>query len=301
MDKLAAMAAFVEIVDQGSLTAAAERRGRSLPTMVRTLAALEAELGVRLLNRTTRRMSLTEEGGQYLERCREILADVEQAEEALTRGQAEPRGTLRITAPVLFGQMHVTPAVTKFLAEYPRVEAEVTLVDRVVDLVEEGIDVGVRIARLDDSSMIALPVGEVRRVVCASPAFLRRNGTPERPEDLRDSNCLLFRGLAPDGRWQFHEGRRRFSVPVSGRFSTNHARAAIDACVAGHGFGQFLSYQVDPFIATKKLRRVLNPYEVPPIPVSIVYPHARLAPRVRTFVDWLRDALRAESSLRTET
>ena len=293
MGKLDAMAAFVEIVDRGSLTAAADGLGKSLPTMVRTLARLEESLGVRLLRRTTRRMSLTEEGTAYLERCRRILADVEEAEEMLTRGQAEPRGELRVTAPVLFGQMHVAPAVADFLRTYTRVKVDLLLLDRVVNMVEEGIDVGIRIAQLADASMIAIPVGEVRRVVCASPGLLRRVGVPKHPEALAGQPCVRFRGLAPAASWQFHEGRKRLSVPIDGPLVCNQAASALDACAEGLGFGQFLSYQVAPLVAAKKLRVVLSDFESPALPVSVVYPHARLmSPRIRAFVDWMKDHLR---------
>jgi len=292
VDKLEAMAAFVEIVDRGSLTAAAEGLGKSLPTMVRKLAGLEESLGVRLLRRTTRRMSLTEEGRSYLERCRRILADVEEAEEMLTRGQAEPRGALRVTAPVLFGQMHVAPAVVGFLRTYARVKVELLLLDRVVNLVEEGIDVGIRIAQLADASMIAIPVGEVRRVVCASPGLLRRVGVPKHPEALAGRPCIQFHGLAPAASWQLREGGRNLSVPIDGPLVCNQAASALEACAEGLGFGQFLSYQVAPLVAVKKLRVVLPDFEPPPIPVSVVYPHARLmSPRIRVFVDWMKDHL----------
>src|SRR4030095_15659250 len=239
VDKLAAMRAFVEIVDRGSLTAAAEALDRSLPTMVRALAGLERSLGAVLLPRTTRRMSLTEEGRLYLERCRRILADLEQAEELLGSGRDKPRGPLRVTAPVLFGEMHVAPAVIEFVRRYAEVQVELLLLDRVVDLVDEGIDVAVRIARLADSSMIAAPVGHVRRVVCASPKLLRADGEPERPEELAHRPCVRFRGVAPGNTWHFQDGGREIVVPVTGGFATNQAAAAIDACAAGLGFGLF--------------------------------------------------------------
>ncbi len=208
MDKLAAMRAFVEIVDRGSLTAAAAALDRSLPAMVRTLAALEHSLGTILLRRTTRRMALTEEGRTYLDRCRRILADVEQAEALVGPGQVEPSGPLRVTAPVLFGQMHVAPAAVEFARRHPAVSVELLLLDRVVDLVDEGIDAAVRIGRLPDSSMIAIPVSAVRRVVCASPALLRKHGVPSRPEQLAERPCVRFLGLAPGNTWQFHDGGR---------------------------------------------------------------------------------------------
>ena len=185
MDKLAAMAAFVQIADRGSLTAAAAALDTSLSSVVRTLAALEAALGVRLLNRTTRRIALTAEGREYLERCRRILADLEEAEQALGTTGQDPSGLLRVTAPVLFGQLHAAPTVRGFLARHRRMQVELVLLDRVVSLVEEGIDVAVRIGPLADSSMVAVPVGQLRRVVVASPALLQTAGVPEHPATWR--------------------------------------------------------------------------------------------------------------------
>jgi len=296
MDKLAAMRAFVEIVDRGSLTAAGEALDRSLPTMVRTLADLERSLGAVLLRRTTRRMSLTEEGRAYLERCRRILADVEQAEELAGSATGEPRGPLRVTAPALFGKMHVAPAVVEFVRRYPKVEVELLLLDRIVDLVDEGIDAAIRIARLADSSMIAIPVGAVRRVVCASPKLLRAEGEPARPEELSSRSCVRFRGLTPASRWYFQDAGREVAVPVQGSFITNQAETAIQACTNGLGFGLFLSYQVEPEIRARKLRVVLSDYEPPPVPVSLVYSEARmLSRRLRAFVDWMKPRLRGRS------
>jgi DNA-binding transcriptional LysR family regulator len=289
VNKLAAMQTFVTIVDQGSLTAAAGALGKALPTVVRSLATLEEALGVRLLRRTTRRMSLTEEGRSYLDRCRRILSDVEEAEQALSSQQAEPRGELRVTAPVLFGQLHVVPAVTSFLQRYDKVKVDLLLLDRVVNMVEEGIDVGVRIAPLADSSMIATRIGEVRQVVCASPRLLRRVGVPTHPRELAGSPMVHFRGLAPAPAWNFAEEGQRFSVPVEGPFTCNQAAASVEACAEGLGFGRFLSYQVESLVAAKRLRIVLEGFEPPPIPIHIVFAHARLmSPRIRVFVDWLK-------------
>jgi DNA-binding transcriptional LysR family regulator len=298
MDKLSAMRAFVEIVDRGSLTAAGAVLDKSLPTMVRTLAALEAELGVRLLRRTTRRMSLTEEGRAYLDRCRRILVDVAEAEQALVSERAEPRGEIRATAPGLFGQLHVAPAVTGFVRRHPRVRVELLLLDRVVNLIEEGIDVAIRIGPLADSSMIAVPVGHVRRVVCASPELLQRVGAPERPEALADQPCVRFLGLAPGSAWHFRQGRRDLPVRVEGPFLCNQAAAAVDACAAGLGFGLFLSYQVEPLVRAGKLRVVLSDFEPPRLPVSVVYADARLmSTRLRAFVDWMKVSLKGRPEL----
>ncbi|MCA9681797.1 MAG: LysR family transcriptional regulator [Myxococcales bacterium] len=288
MDKLAAMRTFVEIVDRGSLSAAATTLERSNPTVVRALAALEAELGVVLLRRTTRRMSLTEEGRVYLDRCRRILADVAEAEELVGQGRSEPRGELRITAPVRFGQMHVNPLVIEFLRRHPRIRIELILLDRVVDLVEEGIDAAVRIGPLADSSMIAVPVGRMRRVVCASPKLLRKSGTPKHPRELEQRPCLRFRDLA-GGHWRFVEDGSELSVSVRGNFASNQAVAALQACEAGLGFGLFLHYQVAPALREGRLRVVLRAFELPAVPVSLVYAEARLmSPRLRAFLDWMK-------------
>ena len=300
MDKLAAMSAFVEIVERGSLTAAAKSLDKSLPTVVRTLSTLEEELGVTLLRRTTRRMSLTEEGTGYLERCRQILADVDEAEQALALDEAAPRGRLRVTAPVRYGEMHVAPAVAGFLARYPEVKVELLLVDRVVNLIEEGIDVGVRIAPLSDSGLFARSVGKVRRVVCASPKLVRRVGVPKHPRELSERPCVLFRGPTPMSSWAFRHGNKKLNVSVDGPFTSNQVSACLDACTRGLGFGQFISYQVAPLVAAKQLRVVLAEFEPPALPVNVLYTHAKLlSARVRVFVDWLETELGKRDDLPT--
>jgi DNA-binding transcriptional LysR family regulator len=293
MDKLRAMATFVAIVDRGSLTAAADAVGTSLPSVVRTLAALERELGVRLLNRTTRRLHPTDEGAQYVERCRAVLAAIREAEASLAARRVEPQGALGVTASVLFGRRHVAPVVSAFAALHPDVRVDLLLVDRVVSLVEEGIDVGVRIGHLPDSTLVAIPVGYVRRVVCASPGYLRAHGTPRAPSDVARHSCVHFTGVAADREWRFREGRRSVKVRIAGRITCNEAEAAIAACAEGLGLGSFLSYQVAPRIAAKELRYVLRGFEPEPMPVSVVYPHSRLqSATLRAFVDASVAALR---------
>ena len=190
MDKFKAMQTFVRIADEGSLTSAARALGSSLPAVVRSLAAYEGSLGVRLFNRTTRRISLTDEGRQHLENCRQVLAALEESEAALSAGAGEPAGHLTITAPVLFGQMHVAPAVTRFLSQHPKMRCSVVLLDRIVNLLEEGMDLGIRIGALEDSSLVAQPLGQIRRVVVANPAYLRKHGVPRHPRDLLKANCI---------------------------------------------------------------------------------------------------------------
>ena len=292
MDKLRALETFVAIVDNGSLTAAAQALNSSLPAVVRLLAALEARLGVRLLNRTTRRLSLTEEGRQYLERARRLLADVDEADRSVQGAQqVEPSGSLAVTAPVLFGHMHVAPAVTRFLVRYPQMRVNLVLLDRVVNLVEEGLDVGVRIAHLPDSTLVAQPVGRIRSVVVASPAYLRRHGTPRHPRDLAGSNCLRFSGV--DGAsWAFRDGERRISVAVRGNLECNLAAPMLEACAAGLGYTKVLSYQAMPYVQAKQLRIVLAEHELEPRNLSVVYPSARLLPsRTRVFIEWMKREL----------
>ena len=286
MNKLAAMETFVRIVDKGSLTAAAAALDTSLPSVVRTLAALERELGVRLLNRTTRRIHLTDEGAQYLERCRAILSAVQETEAGFSSGRAEPQGRLAVTASVLFGRRYVAPIVSDFLRRHPKVSAELLFVDRVVNLVEEGIDVAVRIARMGDSSLVAIPVGKVRRVVCASPEYLRRRGTPRAPQDLRSHACIRHTGNAQRADWQFRVGRRAVAVPIDAVLSCSDIDSSLDACVSGHGLGMFLSYQTAAYRKEKKLSYVLEEFETEPVPVQVVYAQSRLvAGKVRAFVD----------------
>jgi DNA-binding transcriptional LysR family regulator len=285
MNKLSAMATFVRIVDKGSLTAAAQALDTSLPSVVRTLAALERELGVRLLNRTTRRIHLTDEGAHYLERCRAILSAVQETEAAFSAGRAEPQGRLAVTAPVLFGRRYVAPILSDFLQRHPKVTAELVFVDRVVNLVEEGIDVAVRISRLRDSSLVAIPVGTVRRVVCASPEYLRRAGTPRDPRDVRAHACVRHTGLTR-GDWQFRVGRRTVSVPINAVLTCSDIDSSLEACVSGRGLGMFLSYQTAPYRKEKKLSYVLEDFETEPVPVHVVYAQTRLVTgKVRAFVD----------------
>jgi len=292
MDKLKAMQAFIHIAEQGSLTAAAQVMESSLPAMVRTLAGFEAQLGVRLFNRTTRRISLTEEGRRHLESCRQLLAALADAESALSADAAEPAGQLTITAPMLFGQMHVAPAVTRFVQQHEKMRCSMVLLDRVVNLLEEGIDVGIRIGEPEDSSLVAQQVGQIRRLVVASPTWLRRHSVPQHPKDLLKANCVRVTDHSPT--WgPFIDQGRPLRLAVSGNLEFNQIAPAVAACAAGAGFGSFLSYQVAPYLQTKQLRTVLEEFEPPPRPINIVYPHARLLPmRTRVFIEWMKQELK---------
>jgi DNA-binding transcriptional LysR family regulator len=286
MDKLLAMTTFVRIVDGGSLTAAANALGTSPPTVVRTLAALERQLGVSLLNRTTRRIHLTDAGARYLERCRVILSEVQDAEAKLSYSLAEPQGRLAVTASVLFGRRYVAPIVSEFIRRHKDVNVEMLFVDRVVNVVEEGLDVAVRIGHLRDSSLVAIRIGEVRRVVCASPKYLRRHGIPRVPQEIRGHLCVRHIGLSPRNEWSFRVGRRATSVPITCALASNEIDSALAACANGLGLGMFLSYQTAPYRRSNKVRYVLEEFETEPVPVQVVYPHTRrLSTTVRAFVD----------------
>jgi DNA-binding transcriptional LysR family regulator len=286
MDKLLAMTTFVRIVDKGSLTAAANALDTSLPTVVRTLAELERQLGVSLLNRTTRRIHLTDSGARYLERCRVILSEVQDAEAKLSSSQAEPQGRLTVTASVSFGRRYVAPIVSEFIRRHKEVNVEMLFVDRVVNAVEEGLDVAVRIGHLRDSSLVAIRIGEVRRVVCASPQYLRRNGVPRAPEDVRAHRCVRHIGLSPRNEWNFRIGRRAMSIPITCALVSNEIDSTLNACVNGLGLGMFLSYQTAPYRKSNKIRYVLEEFETEPMPVQVVYPQTRrLSTTVRAFVD----------------
>jgi DNA-binding transcriptional LysR family regulator len=263
----------------------------SLPATVRTLAALEADLGVRLFNRTARRISLTGEGRRHPKSCKQLLTALSDAESALTVDAGGPAGQLTITAPMLFGQMHVAPAVTRFVQQYTQMRCSVVLLNRVVNLLEEGIDAGIRIGALEDSSLVAQPVGHIRRMVAASPAFLARHGVPTHPKDLQKANCVRVTHHGPA--WgQFYDQGRLLRLAVSGNLEFNQNAVAIVACIEGTGFGVFMSYQVAPFLKTGRLVVVLADFEPPVRPINLVYPHARLLPkRTRVFIEWMQKEL----------
>ena len=291
MDRIEAMGLFVAIADAGSLAAAGRRLRLPLQTVSRKLQALEDHLGVRLLTRTTRRLALTEEGRDYLDACRRVLADIEDAERRVAGRHAEPKGQLAITAPVVFGRLHVLPVLTEFLDAYPQVEARLMLLDRVIDLVEEGIDAAVRIGPLPDSSLIATRLGGLRRVVCASPAYLKKHGTPETLADLARHDCITFAGISSPVNWKF-DGIGTASI--RSRLVVTTAEAAVDAAIAGIGVTRLLLYQVAEALDAGKLRLILTGFETPAVPVNLVSVEGRQAPaRVRAFLDFAVPRLRA--------
>ncbi len=295
MDKLRAMQTFVKIVEAGSLTAAAHVLELSQPAVVRQLAALERALETRLINRTTRRMSLTDEGREYCDHARAVLAAVDEAEQAVASRRSTPRGRLRISAPVGFGRLHLAPVVLAFLSRHPEMKIELVLVDRIVDLVEEGIDLAIRIAHMPDSSLVARQLGHTRRVVAGSPALARRTGRPQLPAELSKMPCVAFTGLGAARDWSFEADGARIDVPIAPIFIANQIDVALQACVAGIGWGRFLSYQIQTAVDAGQLVQVLSAFDSAPVPVQIVYPHARLVSSgVRAFVEFAVPELKAQ-------
>lgn len=298
MDRWQAMRIFTEVAGAGSFAAAGRRLGLSPPAVTRAVAALEETIGTRLLVRTTRLVRLTEAGGRYLEDCRRILADIAEAEAAAAGAHATPTGTLRITASVLFGEIYVLPILTEFLDRYPSVDVSGLFLDRVVNIVEEGIDVAVRIGHLQDSGLAAIRVGTVRRVVCGAPAYFARHGIPAAPAELAGHRIIAPTGASASLDWRFGPGPPR-SVTVQPRLSCNTNAAAIAAALAGWGVTRLLSYQVAGLLAEGRLQRVLAEFEEDPLPIHVVHAEGRrAAARVRSFVDLAVERLRANSLLR---
>lgn len=291
MDRLESMRVFVAVADGKGFASAARRLRMSAPSVTRAVAALEAHLGVRLFQRTTRLVRLTEAGARFAVDARRILAEVEEAERSAAGDVREARGPLAVTASVTFGRRYLGPLLVAFLGEHPRVNARCLLVDRVVDLVEEGIDVAIRIAHLPDSTLSAVRVGTVRRRVCASPEYLARHGTPRTPEELVHHAIVDFTPSGSPPTWSFEDA---VVVPRS-RLAVNTSDVALEAALAGHGITRGLSYVVDPLLREGKLHRVLAEHEPPPIPIHVVHAHGPRPPaKVRAFVDFVVERLRAE-------
>ena len=298
MDRFQLMSVFVAVAEEEGFAAGARRLGMSPPAVSRAVAMLEERLGVKLLDRTTRYVRVTDAGVRYLEEARRILADVEAAEESVAGGNAEPRGQLTVTAPVLFGRMFVMPGIVDYLSRYPKTEVSAVLLDRSVNLLEEGIDVGVRIGELADSTMRALRVGRVRIVLCASPDYLNRQGTPRTPQDLPEHSTIASSAGSGAIHWRFDTGNGVRPVRVRPRLTVTTNDAAIEAAVRGFGITRLLSYQVAPLLAARKLMLLLEKFEPAPWPVHIVHREGRYASaKVRAFVDLMAERLRADPAL----
>lgn len=293
------MTVFVTVVDEGGFASAARKLQLSPPVVTRAVAELEERLGLRLLTRTTRVVRVTEAGARFAEDCRRILADLEAAEDAASGTHAAAKGTLVLTAPVLFGRLYVMPVLVDYLTRCPEVDAQCVFVDRIVNLDEEGVDVAVRIGELPDSSLQAVKVGRVRQVLVASPAYLQAHGRPEHPSQL-SRHTLVSRGGAPvEVDWQFDENGKALHQRLRARIRTSSNDSAIAAAVAGFGITRMLSYQVAEALQHGQLETVLAPFETPALPIHVVHREGRRATqKVRGFIDLAVDALRAHPALR---
>jgi DNA-binding transcriptional LysR family regulator len=290
MDRLQSMSIFVAVASAGSFSAASRQLRIPLPTVSRKVSELESHLGARLFVRSTRKLALTEAGQTYLASCRRLLEEVAEAERTASGQYNAPQGELVLTAPVAFGRLHVLPVVTDFLKTHAQVDVRLVLSDRTLDLIEEHIDLAIRIGVLPDSRLVATQVGRVRSVVCASAAYLKARGRPKSPDDLANHACVMFAGLGQESVWTFQQGR---DIRVRSRLLVNTAECAIDAAAAGIGLTRVLSYQVADAVKSGQLEVVLKRFEPPPIPVSLIQVQERRpTAKLRAFVDFATPRLR---------
>jgi len=293
MDRFEAMQLFVSVAEQQSFAAAARSHSLSAARVTRAIAALEQRVGARQLHRTTRAVRLTDAGASYLGHCKRILGEVEAAESLVASSHRALSGSLTITAPLLFGRLHVAPVLTEFLKRHRHVSMRVMFADHLLDFFEQNIDVAIRIAHLPDSSLRAIRVGTVRRVVCASPTYLRANGLPRHPRELAEHETIGFSGMAEPHAWSFTVDGRHERFPVRPRLVVNNADLAIAAARSGQGLTKVLSYQVADEVDHKRLRIVLAEYELEPVPVHVVHVEGKnSSTRVRAFVELAVEQLR---------
>jgi DNA-binding transcriptional LysR family regulator len=287
MDQLSAMRIFVKVAETGGFSLAARELKLPLSTVSRRVSELEEHLGAQLLTRTTRRLSLTESGQRYLEASNRILEDLQEAELLASDEFKKPKGTLSITAPVFFGRLHILPVVHEFLNAYPDVKIKLSFADHVVDLLEQHIDLGVRVGQLGDSTMMAKPMGSVKRIICASPEYLEKRGAPKTPDDLVNHDCVsILNNVSLQG-WRFSKAGKNRYYPINSRLHVTSTEAAVDSAVNHMGLAQVLSYQAASQIRAGKLRLVLNDYISSESPVSFVYPQGRMVPvKLRSFIDF---------------
>lgn len=287
MDRFGSMSAFVAVVDAGGFSAASRKLGIPLATVSRKVSELEDLLRVSLFNRSTRKITLTDSGRQFFETARRLLEELQEAERAASGEYQAPRGELIITAPIVFGRLHLTPIAVEFLKAYPEVEVRLLLSDQIADLIDEHIDLAVRISKLPDSSMIAVRAGTIRTVVCASPGYLAKCGTPRHPRDLAAHDCITRTSLPAPDAWPFRIGKSITDFAVRRRLAVTTAEAAIDASIADAGLTRVLCYQIVEAEKAGKLVKVLCDYEPEPVPLSLVYAGARLMPlKLRAFIDY---------------
>ena len=298
MDQIHLMKVFVAVGELESFAAASRRLDISPAAVTRAVTALEERLGVKLLLRTTRSVRLTDAGGRYLEDSRNILASILEANEIAAGINSTPKGSLSVTAPVLFGKYYVMPCIVDYLKAYPEVDVTAFFLDRVANVVEEGMDVAVRIGHLPDSGLKALRVGQVRRMLCASPEYLERHGTPQRPSDLTEHAIIASNNITPGTDWRFSASGDPTSLRLKPRLAVTSNDAAITAACAGLGIARQLSYQVAEDIAKGNLKVVLSDYEETPWPIHVIHREGKYgSTKVRTFIDRLVEHLRAHKHL----
>ncbi len=297
MDKLHAMHVFVAIAEVGSFAHAARNLALSPPAATRAISALEEQLGVKLFQRTTRHVRLTDAGQRYFTDCKRILGEIKSAEDAVNGIVGEAAGQLVVTAPILFGRKYVLPSILEYLNEHPKVEITTMFIDRVVNLMEEDIDVSVRIGVLPDSSLHSIKLGEVGIVTCASPEYLERHGTPEQPEDLANHKLIQIRTLGNQDSWRYMVNQREVVVRNHSSLVVNQNQAAIDAAVASFGITRVLSYQIDEHVKNKSLVPILQDYALPKWPVNILHREGRNpSAKMRGFIDLLTKDVREKLS-----
>lgn len=295
MDKFRAIQVFITVADKRGFAAAARNLNMSPPAVTRAVSMLEEDLGTPLFARTTRSVRLTENGQRFLEDARRILLDLEEAQDAAVGSHATPRGELHVTAPVLFGRMYVTPILGDFLDLHPQLSARTLFVDRIVNMVDEGQDVAIRIGALPDSSLVAVRCGTVRQMMVASPDYIARHGLPTLPEGLANHQIIQATGTNPGSDWKFQHNGKPISVRLAPRVRMNTNDAAIELTLRGGGVSRLLSYQVAPYLADGRLQPVLEAFEMPPQPVHVVHQEGRLvSAKVRAFVDFMVQHLRAK-------
>lgn len=293
MDKVSGMRVFIAVAEAEGFAPAARQLGMSPPAVTRAIAALEDRIGARLLHRTTRIVRLTEAGVRFLADAKRILAEIEEAEAAAAGDYAQPRGLLTLTAPVMFGRMHFAPVVMEFLRLHPQVSIRTLLLDRVTDLLDEGIDLALRIAHLPDSSLNAVRVGSVRRVTCAAPEYLARRGVPQHPSELVQHDTIGFWAQGVEADWVFGSEAKPIRIRPPGRMVVNAADVAISAALAGHGITRVLSYQIAEPLKQGRLKLVLEEHERPAIPIHLVHAGGRrVSARLRAFIDFAAERLR---------
>ncbi len=298
MDRIRSIQAFIAVADCQGFASAARRLSMSPPAVTRSVSMLEDHLGARLFIRTTRSVRLTDVGKRFLEDGRRILLELEEAEQAAVGSHSEPKGELSITASALFGRMFVTPILGEFLNSYPKVNARTMYVDRVVNLIDEGLDVGIRIGDLPDSSLTAVSCGSVRQVVFGAPKYIEKYGLPQQPEDLADHALIQSLAVTPSREWGFQVRGARTSVPIKPRVQMNTNDAAIEMALWGWGLSRVISYQISPFIEAGRLQTVLDEFELPPMPIHVVHQEGRMVSgKVRAFVDFMVERLRADKHI----